>query len=410
MIMDKPSKKTLSAVFILALALRFGFLFAAGDRTRVAEMHDAKDYQGIADSLLAGRGFVDSDGLPTEVRPPMYPLFLAGVNRVFGPGDLPVKSIQIILDSASVALIMLIAGALFGSGVALLAGLLMAVYPPLILYSVLKLGECLFTFLLCGLCYLLMKGLNEKREVYFYFAGAVQGAACLLRSMPALLPAFLFAYMIFSRPARSLLKGFLAYFLISASIMGVWTVRNYRVFDIFIPSTVGSGHLMWLSVQDDVWDGDRFVILSPSREYKDLENIPMRLWDKELSGRVLKGAAAHPLTYSKKLGKNFVRLWTLPVGKVMLEAYSKKLAEAYKAAHIAVMLLALYGIITSVKNIPPIMPVLLFLIYLSVMHTILVAVPRFRLPFEPFVLIFLAKGLIEAAKNIRSRFEGRLKD
>ncbi|MFA7009282.1 MAG: hypothetical protein WC204_10530, partial [Elusimicrobiales bacterium] len=155
--------------------------------------------------------------------------------------------------------------------------------------------------------------------------------------------------------------------------------------------------------QDDKWDGDRFVIISPVREYKDLANIPMRDWDGEVSKRAIKSAAAHPLRYAKSLGKNFVTLWTLPVGKVMLEQYSKELAEAYKLVHIALMLLALYGILLSVKNTPSIMPVLLFLIYLSVMHTIYVAVPRYRLPFEPFVLIFLAKAVTETLKNIRAR-------
>jgi hypothetical protein len=182
----------------------------------------------------------------------------------------------------------------------------------------------------------------------------------------------------------------------------VWTVRNYRVFNEFIPITVGSGQLVWLSVQDDVWDGDRFVIQSQFREHKDLEHLPRRVWEKELTGRIFRDAAEHPLAYSKKLGRNFVRLWTLPVGKVMLEEHSKKLALAYKAVHISLMLLALYGIIASVKNVPSIMPVLLFLIYLSLVHTALVAVPRYRLPFEPFVLIFLAKGIMEAARNIRS--------
>jgi 4-amino-4-deoxy-L-arabinose transferase-like glycosyltransferase len=299
---------------------------------------------------------------------------------------------------------MLIAGMFFGPGVALLAGALMAVYPPLVLYSVLKLGESLFTFLFCVLCYLLVKGINEKRNGCFYAAGAVQGVAGLVRSTPALLPFFLFAYLFVSRSIKPLIKGFLVYFLVSTSIMAVWTVRNYRVFDMFIPVNVGSGHLLWLTVQDDAWDGDRLVTMWPSREYKDLENVPRRVWEKEVTKRVFSQAAAHPLVYSKKFARNFVRLWTLPVGKVMLEKYSENLAEAYKAAHIALMLLALYGVLTSVRNVPSIMPLLLFLIYLAVMHTLFIAVPRYRLPFEPFILIFLAKGLTEAGKGVRSLF------
>ena len=383
------TKKLLLIIFLVSLVLRVGLLIVYSGSYK-AEQADALDYDGIASNILAGNGF-SNNGEPTQTKPPVYPLFLAAVFGVFGHGDFPVKLLQCILSALTAVLITVACSKMFSAETAVTAGLISALYPPFIIYSNLKLSETLFTFLLITDCLMLIKSFETLKPKHFALAGILMGITTLCRATTIFFAVFLLPAVLFAKDRKKFLKGLALYFIISACVVSVWTIRNYAVFKTFLPVNVGSGHIMWLNLKDQ-WDGDQLIEPDIYEDYPDLKGMQRYEWEKIVTRRVAKYAVEHPVIYSSKLIKNIFRLWYLPVGKVLLAARSKLAASLYQTAHLLFVLISFYGIFISLKRLrlPAVFPALIFLIYLQVMQIPFVSIPRYRLPFEPFLIMFFS--------------------
>jgi 4-amino-4-deoxy-L-arabinose transferase-like glycosyltransferase len=397
------NKKIVLSVVALAFFLRLGLLLAFKG-TGVAEQMDALDYRTIAVNLLNGQGFVGLSGGPTESRPPVYPLFLAAVYGVFGPGDFWVKLLQCVIDSMSVLGIYYIARQTLGERTALWSGLLAAVYPPMILYSNLRLTETIFTFLLIAEVIFLLQAFRTQRIAIFACAGTVHGIATLCRSTVLYFPFFLLVLMLLFKERRRLLKGFAVYAVVGCSIISIWTVRNYAVFREFMPVNVGGGHLLWFALQKDAWQGDRLVELSPLREYPELEGVPRVVWDKIVAKRVVAYALHNPVRYSLSMVRNEGMFWYLPLGKVMLAQRSVRLAQGYQWLHFMFLAGAALGLALIPRaRYPAAAPVLLMLGYAAVMHSFVLSVPRYRLPFDFVIIVLFAQGVASLPAVMRKK-------
>jgi Flp pilus assembly protein TadD len=148
-------------VAILALLVRLVFLLenSRSDAFRLL-LGDARVYDTLARQIAAGRGAGDH----VFYQAPLYPYFLAAVYRLLGSGPAGVRIVQALLGSLS-CLLLAHAGRLFFSRrIGLLAGILLAVYPPAIFFDGTIQKTVLDTFLLSGLlCVLGM--LSTRLEV-----------------------------------------------------------------------------------------------------------------------------------------------------------------------------------------------------------------------------------------------------
>jgi hypothetical protein len=205
----------------------------------------------------------------------------------------------------------------------------------------------------------------------------------------------LLAGILFAGLRKSLAKGFVLYLVISSAIISVWTIRNYCVLNDYLVVTGGSGELLWYAVQDDAWKGDVISVLDPLRDYPELRGLSRAKWESIVTKNVVKYALKHPVWYAGKLTKNFFRLWTLPIGKVMLARVSPALARLYQAAHYLLLIITFFGFLYITKdNFICALPSLLYLSYVSVMHSVLLGTPRYRLPYDQLLLMFTAGGLV----------------
>ena len=396
------NRKTITGIFLLSLVLRLGLLYFF-DGTKQVEQMDAKDYEAIAQNLIGGRGFINISDSPTMSRPPVYPVFLAGVYYVFGSRESVVKVFQCVLDSVTVLLAAYIALLCLNPAAALLTGFIAALYPPLIIYSNIKLGETVFTFFLVLSCLLLIKSFKSGEAKLFSWAGIAHGLATLTRSTTLFFPFFLLPLFFLNAYKKFALKGLIIFFAAGFAVISVWTIRNYAVFGELLPVNTGGGYLLWFAIQEDAWQGDKLVELSPYREFEDIKGMSWVKWDKLLTKRVVKYALAHPLDYSRKTAVNFAKLWYLPVGKVILAGKFRLAADIYQAVFIIFLLTAAAGLYFALAHKKDVLIPLLYLIYLSVMHSVVVPVPRYRLPFEPLVLMFAAYGLLSFYRNFKNK-------
>jgi 4-amino-4-deoxy-L-arabinose transferase-like glycosyltransferase len=206
-----------------------------------------------------GRGY-QSNGVPTAYWPVGYPAFLGAIFALFGRSLLVAKIANLVLSTGVLALSYWIAGRLFRSALtARLTLLILAFYPNSIAYSSLVASESLFMLLmLLGIALLLIP---NARFLMAVLAGAVFGAACLVR--PQLLP-LPFAFVLLLPGAKKAAGPFGGRLL---SLVGVyaalvlvllpWTLRNYKAFGHFVfVSTNGGGNLL---IGNNPWASGAYV-------------------------------------------------------------------------------------------------------------------------------------------------------
>src|SRR5581483_421127 len=91
--------------------------------------------------LAAGLGYSTSDGTPTALFPPGYPLLLAAVYRVFGPGLAVAQAFNVVVSAGIVCATFVLGRLLAGRTVALLGALFVALSPSQVLWSSLLMSE-----------------------------------------------------------------------------------------------------------------------------------------------------------------------------------------------------------------------------------------------------------------------------
>ncbi|MGI9628587.1 MAG: ArnT family glycosyltransferase, partial [Longimicrobiales bacterium] len=143
-----PLRMDLIRLCVLGVALRI----AVAVLWAPAPTGDAVDYLRLAEGLLNGDGFRNTNGLPTSWRPPLYPIFLALVVGSAGvDGATPhalIRICQALIGTASVLLVYFVGRLWFGRTVGWIAGLLMATSFAQVAAVSRVLSETLFVFLL----------------------------------------------------------------------------------------------------------------------------------------------------------------------------------------------------------------------------------------------------------------------
>src|SRR5262245_34877055 len=97
-------RRALWATLVLGLVLRLAIL--AGVRDMGLPIVDEQHYHQLAVSIRAGKGFAFEDGIPTSIRPPLYPAFAAAVWMVTGGESLQaVRAAQVVLSLLTTLLV-----------------------------------------------------------------------------------------------------------------------------------------------------------------------------------------------------------------------------------------------------------------------------------------------------------------
>ena len=225
----------LTLLFAAAFAVRLGTVLALRD-VRVGPQGvvsaDDVELNTIAAHLAEGKGYTNAAGLPTAMRAPGFPVFLAVLYSVVGERPAVIYLTFCLLGAASCLLTYLLARELLSEGWARLAGALAAVNLPHAYFAAVYAPENLFVPLLILSAWLVVRHLKRDSFPSLVAAGIVLGYAALTRPFALLLlPAFLAAIAWSQWRRRSWLLTPAAALTVSfVSVIFPWTARNYRVF------------------------------------------------------------------------------------------------------------------------------------------------------------------------------------
>jgi 4-amino-4-deoxy-L-arabinose transferase-like glycosyltransferase len=183
-------EKSTVVIFAVAIVVRLINLVSIDELAGIAFAEDSSIYWHGAKAWLDSGYFsrISADGfVPETERVPLYHLFLIPFRWAFGEALFPVLLVQSIIDSVTCVLIAKIC-ATSSRRIGLIAGLLAALWPNLIIHSQLIFAETLFVFLFTGFLYFAVQFMRTARWLELVYAGAICGLAILTRPVALFVP------------------------------------------------------------------------------------------------------------------------------------------------------------------------------------------------------------------------------
>ena len=189
---------TILGVIVLA---RLAFAALVYARPELAIANDTDRYVPIANGILSGRAYQWNTERPGELLNTIgYPLFLAGVFATLGddPGDVALA--QLLCTGALACSTFFVLSRRLNKAAGFAAGLLLALDPLTILWSMTMLTETVFAVALGASALLLVSWAYSRRETLVVWAGLAMGLACLVKPFAMLIAAaWLIAVAFFPR-------------------------------------------------------------------------------------------------------------------------------------------------------------------------------------------------------------------
>jgi 4-amino-4-deoxy-L-arabinose transferase-like glycosyltransferase len=435
-------QRALAGVLLVAIAARIAFLFFFSsilDFTLEGNaIHGSEAYDEYAQNLLISGVYGRELGLEDAAIPPLYSYVLAAVFGIFGRGFVQVGLFHTFLDVLSIILLYQICKRLFrhGEWVGVLAGLFYALYPYLIFQN-LTLIDTPFWILLLHSYVLLMILIRERDKLdrvlwgWAILGGLVLGLSLLAR--PLMPPFALLAalWFLFRRNLWQTILRLAPVAIIGFLVVMPWVIRNYRLYNDFVPMTTTSGanfwqgnskwviplfqagyDVQWTAPEEDldllpVNDADaRRFDLAWDYLKSHTEELPLLYWTKFLvHWNIAITPLYNPQTNERmELGENG-KLLILPaegniegVTEANISYNSGLLDTVGRPVHMlyfgSLLLLAIIGIALSLKDWRELSLLWFVQISMTLVYMFFHPSTRYRVPSDPILFAFSAYTLV----------------
>jgi 4-amino-4-deoxy-L-arabinose transferase-like glycosyltransferase len=414
----RRTRVVLTVAILAALALRLALLWHGRDK--YWSTYEVR-YDEVARSIVAGKGFAETGVMDLNIseltgrgpflapRPPLYPLFLAGIYLVFGRHPLAVGGVQAVLSVATGLLCFAAARRLAGPSAGTLAAGLSLFYPYHV-YHDLWLGDAALAGLLL-LAWLLLSWRLARSDnpAWGIPIGAIIGLSVLLRPAMGLL---LVATALWLKLGVGLGWGRSAKHtavIVGAAVVVMlpWTVRNYRAFGAVVPVCTYGGYAFWvgnnpvtehcLRTGVEVDQPAHVLLALIGDSLRGLGELEQQRWFYKEGWSFI---VSHPGAFVRLIPWKVWRFWGWDVYPKPAEA-SRTIVHG--ATYLPLAALAVLGM-TAVFRTRRRQLTLMLMLYalLTVFHFFFYSYTRYRKPFDHTLAIVAAPGLLAALPRSRS--------
>jgi 4-amino-4-deoxy-L-arabinose transferase-like glycosyltransferase len=417
-------KRTVALVAILLLGLGLRANEAWDGRSPV---FDAAAYATIAANLDRGEGFTLGKGAtqPASNYSPGLPLFVAGVYKLTGGvHERTARLVLALLGTLSVLFTYLLGRRLSGPGAGLIGAAAVAIYPALLEYQGMLMGEPLAATLLSGAVLASLWAADSESRTRWLLPGVAIGALALVR--PEYLGvAVLVGLVVLAKNGHAGWRTSLAPSLLLlagvAVIVVPWTARNAIALDRFVPISTGGGQVLFAGTYlpsdgDPEKVGAEVVERHPELfgplavERLRLEQILARLahqrypqleTDKALSKmgkeQLWDDISEEPLEYTGFVATKVWRIWTHGQRAVMQE-------PGWKLFHWALLAFGLIGLaVLALRRRWEALLIATIFFAITAISALLVASPRRVLVMMPLLAALAGVGAVSTLNLLRTR-------
>ena len=432
------NRAVFALIFTLALGLRLLNIAVSDFSMDNMLLEDAKMYWSIANS---SQGFIDTARIIVFDQTrlvPGYSLFLAAMISLFGAYFLPALLIQCLLDSITCLMIMVLGRRIFPTN-SWLFGFLAAVWPNLIMHSAMLLTDTLFIFFFTTFLLSFVWLLEKQKMSYALMVGVMLGLATMTRPVtqffilltPVLVPILLICAK--ARLRDALLQSIIIS-LVSLSFLSPLLLNNIQTHGSYALTSQNGTHLQnWVAAEIVMLrDGtSRAAAIAKMRAKNDqamaalppaAQMNPFSISAQHVTTATNEILASPPTIILKSWAQGAIvnlaapaimidkRVRSLPhisfssdTSGGLLTRLQQFIAGSSKA-YVAILLISIGGaIIVSIIQFAGffvqlrITPMLAILGFLTMVYFVLingpVASPKYRLPIEPVLIIWLGCGL-----------------
>jgi len=324
--------------------------------------------------------------------PPLYLYFVGAFSTLFGTLA-AVKYAQCVVGAFLVPALGLLGRGTFGERTALVAAGIAAFYPELVWFASHFWAETVFTVLLWWAMERLAAADGRGGAKAALLSGLLWGLAILTRETVLYFLPLAALWLAWRRAGGARRAGMLL--AAAALVVLPWTLRNWRVFDAFVPvSTSGALNL---------WQGN--TRLSRQQVYEEYWAVRGRIEKYEHARRRAIEAILErqPLWIVEKLRDEMPAFWAVhgqPLVHLERGAYgvvARPLALLAVAVvllpYLAVLVLFVAGLAALPQGRAPVL-LLAFLLFYVLLHVAAHGYPRYRLPAMPAVFLVAAQGWV----------------
>jgi hypothetical protein len=367
----------------------------------------------IAYSVAAGKGFsspYERDSGPTAILPPVYPLIVAALFRIFGIDSIAAYFaaifLNIIFSAATCVPIYYAAKRIAGTGIASLAAWLWALFITAIRMPTEWIWDTALSALLVAiLVWATLELPTSHRWRDWSTYGLLWGLVLMTNPAPASVLPVLLAWLAYRIPnpdpapprhTSELAKPALALALALLCCVP-WTVRNYVVFHRFIPLRSGLPFELYIGNNENY--DERRSRLPPAITFERevlryLKMGEMPFMDEE-KRKALAFIAAHPRAELTLFTKRFVAFW---IGTAQpIQAFEENHSLLLRAILIGNFLTAIgtaCGVaILFIRHNPSAFPLATFPVIFPIIYYVTHTSLRYRHPLDPIILLLTAIAL-----------------
>ena len=436
----KSNGATLAAIILISVALRVATALYLGNTIKeLPGIFDQISYHNLALRVVGGYGFsfgeswwpATAANAPTAHWSYLYTLWLSAVYAIFGPNPIVARLIQavatgilmpwlvyrltksVIGDQSSIPTPQSLLSSL--QSPPLIAAAIIAVYIYFIYYAAALITESFYIVAILWSFDLVIRIAQSPRTGWrqWVWLGVALGTAVLLRQLFLLFIPFLLLWLWWSK--RSKINRLVLPFGIVVLMMLPFTIRNYRVFNQFVPLNTNSGYAFFWG-NHPIY-GNKFIPILPPEMGSYYSLIPQELLDMNLNEAELDSALL-------KRGLGFVfdepgRYLLLSLSRIppyfifWPSAESGLISNVSRVASFGLFLpFMLYGLFLSLRQKFPSLgarlasPFALFYLFILVytgIHVLTWTLVRYRLPIDAILAIFGGWALVDLASRIRVR-------
>lgn len=340
-------------------------------------------------------GVFAHSGLPTAWEMPFTSIFYALFYRFLDSEQMlliVMRFIQSLLLLLQGYLIYKISLKIFNDRLgAFLASFVTLFYPYFIYYQGLMLSETLFNTFLVATFYFIYRWYENgfRVDINFILSNLFLVLSIYVKGTLSLLAPLLLAGFYFLNKYK--IKNTFKILLYSVALYGIflspWWVRNYTIFDTFVPFTTSSSFNLYLGNNPKNLNGgcdwgedvDKSVV-------KEINAINSELGRNEAYKK-------EAISFIKTNPKRFFELAILKLKRFYsIVPNADKFSKGYYKwisifSYGVVFVLFLVSIIYYIKQFKKLSAIYILFLYFTLLHMIIIASLRYRLPLEPFMIL-----------------------
>ncbi|PQO26143.1 hypothetical protein C5Y96_22110 [Blastopirellula marina] len=396
----------LLAIIVFGAVIRLGA--AVWWESRIPEgdrffFGDSLSYEVLAQHLARGEDFVYGDA--QVARTPGYPLLLAPAYWLTDqPPTLALRLIGIVCGTLAIWLAAWIARMLFDPVAAVVAALLVALYPGAIAMSVFILSEAPFVpFMLLNLGWLILALQAEdgsRRTKFAALSGLAFGLAILIRPSWLMFPLFAAPIgLLFYGHRKQQVLTYATAAIVAVLVLTPWWVRNYVVVGKFVPTTLQVGASLYDGISPMATGASDMSYVAGFKHDLAAEEAGMDgplpgTFESRLDDRMkqasIEWAKQNPAKVFHLAGVKLWRYWT-PLGND--PAVIGKMDVLTALGYMPIVLTGLLAMVLYARRMWVYFLLALPIFYYCCLHMVFVSSIRYRQP-PMLALAILSAGLI----------------